>query len=150
MKRSYLKRVGTSETAQIKREIQRILRLIVMDRDGGCVLRKLRHCGGELDTEGVVIQADHLISRSNNATYADSRLVVCICKSCHYWKSVAGNLRKAEYDSLIKTLISKERVELWEQCEKDFWKPRKMDWKLELIVLTKEYENLHQSISKES
>lgn len=142
MRRSYLKRQGTSDTALIKREIQRVLREIVIARDGGCVLRQLRHCGGELNTDGVVIQADHLISRGNSATYADSRLVVCVCKSCHYWKSVAGNLRKSEYDALIKTVISKERVELWEQCEQDSWKPRKMDWKMELVALEQELAKL--------
>jgi len=142
MKRSFLKRQGTSDTALIKREIQRTLREIVIKRDKGCVLRKLRHCGGELDTVGVVLQADHLVTRSNSATYADSRLIVCVCKSCHYWKSVAGNLRKAEYDALVKTTLSKERVELWEQCEQDSWKPRKMDWKMELVALEQELKKL--------
>lgn len=144
MRRTSLRKQGTSETALLKREIQRLLREIVIARDGGCILRDLRHCGGT--PEEAVMQADHLISRSNSATYADSRLVVCVCKPCHYWKSVAGNLRKAEYDALIKTLLSKERVELWEQCERDSWKPRKMDWKLEILALEQELKkNMKQS-----
>jgi hypothetical protein len=49
-----------------------------------CILRNIRHCGGEPGftflEDGVigkvVLQADHLITRANSATYADSRLVV--------------------------------------------------------------------------
>ena len=83
LKRTRLRVVGVSDTAELKKEIQRLVREIVMIRDKGCVLRSKRHCGGNLDTEGVVIQADHLITRSNSATFADTRLIVCICKSCH-------------------------------------------------------------------
>jgi len=130
MKRSYLKRQGTSETAQIKREIQRVIRLIVIKRDGGCILRKLRHCSPDN-----VLQADHLITRSNSATYADSRLVVCLCKNCHGgWKQ----WHPKEYDALVKTVLPTEIVELWDKCQEESWKPRKMDWKMELIALEQE------------
>ena len=39
MKRIKLKLVGHSTTAQLKQEIQRLVREIVMIRDGGCILR---------------------------------------------------------------------------------------------------------------
>jgi len=136
MKRGYLKRQGTSETAQIKREIQRLLREIVMLRDKGCILRNKRHCGGTLDTEGVVIQADHLITRANVATYADSRLVVCVCKRCHAWK----HWHEKEYDVLVKTVLSTETVKLWDRCQVEIWKPHKVDWNVELLALQQEYE----------
>ena len=128
--RTYLKRQGTSETAIIKREIQRVIREIVIKRDGGCILRNLRHCSPDN-----ILQADHLITRSNSATYADSRLVVCLCKNCHGgWKQ----WHKEDYDALVKTILKKEIVELWDKCQAESWKPRKMDWKMELIVLEKE------------
>jgi hypothetical protein len=31
-------------------------------------------------------QADHLTTRANSATYADTRLIVCACKGAHGWK----------------------------------------------------------------
>ena len=143
MKRSYLKRQSNSETAQIKREIQRLLREIVIERDQGCILRDSRYCNGLPDIPGIVLQADHLITRSNSATYADSRLVVCVCKGCHGWK----HWHKEEYDILIKTILPVEIVELWDKCQKESWKPSKMDWKLELMALEQEYEKaLHKSL----
>ena len=127
--------VGKSDTAEIKRNIQALLRQIVIKRDGGCVLRHIRHCA---DT---VLQADHLITRANSATYADSRLVVCVCRSCHAWKSLGGNRNKAQYDALVKTLLPPERVKLWEACELDSWRPhptRTADWKLAELALRQE------------
>ena len=141
MKRTKLRRSGVSETALLKREIQRLVREITMKRDKGCILRSVRHCGGDLDTEGVVIQADHLISRSNSATYADTRLIVCLCKNCHGWK----HWHQKEYDALVRTILSKERVKLWDRCEKDAWSPARTgasDWKLHIIALEKELKEL--------
>ena len=46
--------------------------------------------------------------------------------------------------ALVKTLLPKDRVELWEKCEKDSWNPVRttaMDWKLSLILLEKELES---------
>lgn len=85
--RTPLAKKGKSETALIKKEIQTLLRELVMECDGGCILRDVR-CGHEIGDPGIVFQAEHLIERSNSATYADPRLVVCICKGCHYWKHV--------------------------------------------------------------
>ncbi len=141
LKRTKLRVVGHSTTAELKKEIQFLLRLIVIRRDRGCILRDVRHCGGELGIEGVVFQADHLISRSNSATFADSRLVVCVCKRCHGWKSVGSNKRKTEYDELVKPLLSNKIQTLWDQCEQDSWKPSRTganDWKLHIIQLKQE------------
>ncbi len=127
---------GSSDTAKTKEHIQALLRAIVILRDGGCILRNVRHCNG---VEGqAVLQADHLITRSNSATFADHRLVVCVCKSCHFWKSVGSNKNKAQYDDLVKSIIEPERVALWETCEKDSWRPHRtssMDWKLQAAYL---------------
>ncbi len=140
MKRSKLRVRGISETSTLKEEIQSVLRSIVIARDGGCLLRAKRHCSKGLDSN-VVYQADHLITRANNATYADSRLVVCVCRPCHFWKKY----HQKEYDSLVKSILPKERIRLWEKCEQDSWRPVKHgvhDWKLDLLVLYKELAKL--------
>jgi len=128
--------VGHSDTAEIKREIQAVAREIVIKRDGGCILRDKRWCNG---VPGLaVLQADHLITRANSATYADTRLIVCVCQPCHAWKSLGGNRAKAQYDALVKTLLPPDRVALWERAEADSWRPHRnyvADWKLELTVL---------------
>jgi len=136
-----LRVVGHSEVSEIKQRIQDLLRAIVIIRDGGCFLRELRHCNGLPGIPGVVLQADHLITRANSATFADLRLVVCVCRSCHAWKSLGGNLRKAQYDARIKTLLSPERVALWEACEADSWRPTRKygtDWRLAELALQSE------------
>lgn len=138
-----MRRISLNDSAQAKKQIQSVLRDIVIKRDGGCILRDIRNCGGEIGNKGVVLQADHLITRANSATYADSRLVVCVCRRCHGWKSLGGNLRKAQYDELVKTVLPKERVELWERCERESWKPVRKgahDWKLELAALKQELD----------
>ena len=153
MRKTKLRVVGDNDTATRKQEIQDKVRFIVCYRDGGCILRDLRHCGGEAHIEKTlegeykiisksVIQGEHLISRANSATFADTRLIVCICRNCHGWKE----FNKDEYDDLVKSVISKERVVLWEKCEADrrAHKTYKMDWEMELIALNKElsfYEN---------
>ncbi len=139
LRRTKFNVVGHSSTSDLKKEIQALLRTIVILRDGGCILRKHRMCGGDIGQ--AILQADHLITRANSATFADSRLVVCVCRSCHGWKSLGSNLRKAQYDELVKTILSKERVELWERCEKDSWMPVRTggsDWKLAIIGLKQE------------
>lgn len=144
MKRTKLRVAGVSDTARDKREIQALVRLICAYRDGGCVLRNLRHCGGEATVQegkivsNNVIQADHLITRANSATYSDTRLIVCLCKNCHAWKK----WHEAEYNDLVKTVLPKERVELWERCEQErrTYKTHKMDWKFAILFLKKELE----------
>jgi hypothetical protein len=141
-RRTPLRAKGTSDTAVLKKRIQALLREIVMLRDGGCVLRNIR-CGHVLGTPGIVFQAEHLIERSNSATYADSRLVVCICKNCHGWKHFKKS-NHDQYDALVKTVISPERVALWDRCEKDSWRPHRtsaMDWKLVEAALEQELRN---------
>jgi len=137
LKRTKIRIVGQSTTAELKREIQALVRQIVMKRDGGCVIRDLRPCGGVLGTVGVVFQADHLITRSNSATYADTRLIVCVCKGCHMWKK----FHKEDYDVLVKTVLSKERVKLWDDSLALQHIPKRVgayDWKLAIVALKQE------------
>ncbi len=135
---------GHSDTAEIKERIQALLRAIVIARDGGCILRDVRRCNGLPDIPGVVLQADHLITRANSATFADTRLVVCVCRSCHAWKSCGSNQRKAEYDAVVRTLLPQDRVALWDRCEQDSWHPQRTfmsDWMLAEVALKHELLN---------
>ena len=128
MKRTRLKRKSDNPAAQAKDRIQALLRAIVIKRDKGCILRDVRI------THDEVLQADHLITRANSATYADYRLVVCLCRSCHGWK----HWHHKEYDALVKTLLPKDRTDLWDRCERDSWKPKRTsasDWLLEEAAL---------------
>lgn len=137
---------GHSETADLKEEIQNLVRAIVILRDGGCILRDVHlpfvpECNGYKETGELILQADHLISRANSATYADTRLIVCVCKGHHGWKSVGSNKNKEHYDLLVRGLLSDDRVALWDRCESDSWRPHRAyaaDWKLSITALRQE------------
>jgi hypothetical protein len=149
-RKTTLKVVGDSDTATIKRDIQYLAREIVIARDGGCILRDLHYdgipeCNGYTNDGQLVLQADHLITRSNSATFADTCLIVCVCKGHHSWKSLGSNARKKEYDELVRTLISPERVKLWDECERDSWRPHRTgiyDLKLALAALKQEWRQM--------
>lgn len=132
-----LKIQGHETTKDLKKDIQALVREIVIKRDGGCILRKIRHCGGEIGQS--VLQADHLITRANSATYADTRLIVCLCRPCH---GGYKQWHKEVYDDLVRSILSKERVKLWDKCQKESWKPQKMDWRLEKLALIRELKKL--------
>jgi hypothetical protein len=146
MKRTKLRVKGISSISQLKDDIQYLVRLIVTIRDGGCILRSVRGCGAiasVLDDKVVsdtTIQADHLITRANSATYADTRLIVCLCKGCHGWK----HWHEKEYDEMVKKILPKDRVELWKKCEEDMHahKTCKKDWAMEKLILEQEYKKL--------
>ena len=139
MRKTKLNIKGHSTTTQKKDEIQYLVRAIVIIRDDGCIFKKERGhiCTGFAKDGHLILQADHLLSRANSATFAETRLIVCVCKGIHGWKSTNSELRKSEYDKRVKKLISKERVILWEKCEEDMhahktWKP---DWSLAIMLL---------------
>jgi hypothetical protein len=147
MRRTKLNVVGTSDTAAIKREIQDTLRDIVILRDGGCIFRNYpgHICSGFANDGHLILQADHLITRGNAATYADSRLVVCVCKGIHGWKSFGSNLNKKQYDEMVRTLLPPERVKLWDACERDSWKPNRgaaYNWAVTLACLRQELRQM--------
>ena len=126
-----MRKKGKSDVALLKAEIQRLVRCIVIARDKTCILRNIRHCTDE------VLQADHLITRANSSTYDDTRLIVCVCRSCHGWK----HWHEREYNALLKSLLPKKRVELWERAEEDSWKPThrvSSDWRMSVAALKQE------------
>ena len=133
--RKPLRKKSKNPASQAKERIQALLREIVIARDKGCILRFIRKCGGEVGE--AVLQADHLVTRANSATFSDSRLVVCICRNCHGWK----RWWKEEYDELVKTILPKERVTLWERAEKErkTHKPHQgINWNTEEAYLKQE------------
>jgi hypothetical protein len=80
----------------VKQRIQDLVRDIVIKREGGCIFRgdvpnpegwTIPTCNGFAKDGHLILQADHLITRANSATYADTRLIVCLCKGHHGWKS---------------------------------------------------------------
>ena len=138
-RRSPLKTKSTSETALIKEDIQAYLRQIVIHRDGGCFLRHYPEagaCGSRPTKDGhLILQAEHLHTRSNAASYADSRLVVCICERHHiHWKPQ----HSSEYNQLARDFIGPERAALWDKIEKERFRPHKMNWVLEKLALAQE------------
>lgn len=136
LRRTKLRKVGKSATSKLKTQIQSLLRQIVVQRDGGCILQNtyMHRSWGETKE---VLQAEHLISRANNATYADERLVVCICKKCHSWKHLS-KINTDTYNIIIKTLLPKEKVDLWDKSYEDrnkVCRKGEYEWKQEVIRL---------------
>lgn len=146
MKRGKLRLVGHSPTADIKRDIQATLREIVLKRDGGCFLRhyrdritpQYRECGGWRKDGGLVLQAEHLHSRSNANSFSDSRLVVCCCQRHHIFYKPQYS---AEYNELARKFIGPKRATLWDRVSEDRT-PHKVDLKLELLALKSELQKL--------
>lgn len=139
LKKTKLRLVGHSTTTDLKKEIQATLRSIVIKRDGGCFLRHYTNkitpqyakCGGYRNDGELILQAEHLHSRSTANSFSDPRLVVCVCQRHHiYYKPQ----HSAEYNDLAKDFIGTERAELWERVRNDH-KPYKVDLKLELLAL---------------
>lgn len=134
LKRTRIRVAGHSTTSELKREIQALLREIVIKRDGGCWLRHYPEsgaCGGRRGDGELILQAEHLHTRSNAASFSDPRLVVCICQRHHiYWKPQHSH----RYNELAEKFIGKERAMLWKRVREDH-RPHKVDLKLELIAL---------------
>jgi hypothetical protein len=75
-----------ADSAVVKKRIQALLRETAILRDGGCVLRwypEAGECGGYRKDGQFILQAEHLVTRSSSATYADMRNIVCLCVHHH-------------------------------------------------------------------
>ena len=141
MKRPFLRRKSKSEVSLTKDEIQRLLREIRKILDGGCVLRDSPEsgaCGGYRADGELILQYDHLHSRTHAVSFSDYRLGVIVCKRHHlFWK----RQYPAEYERLIRGIIGKERCELLDKVREDY-KPHKVDLKLEVVALSAELKKL--------
>lgn len=140
-RRRVLRLVGISDSTQLKKQIQAKLRELVILRDGGCWLRHFPEsgkCGGFRNDGALILQGEHLNTRSSGRSFADSRLVVCICQRHHiYWKPQFSS----KYNELAEKFIGTKRTKLWHQVRDDK-SPHKADLKLELLALTQEVEKL--------
>lgn len=137
LKRSKLRLQGRSTAAQLKVQIQALLRAIVIKRDGGCILRGKGSC-----TE--ILQAEHLITRGNSATYADTRNVVCLCSYHHIFFKKQHPLLYWKY---IEEKVGKDRWDWIHLALEDRFRPHKMDWLLAKLAL--EQELIHTTPYKE-
>lgn len=141
LRRTKLRVVGHSTTSELKRDIQAILRQIVIKRDGGCILRNYPEsgaCGGYRNDGELILQAEHLHTRSNGASYADSRLAVCLCSRHHiFWKPQYSDT----YYEIVRKHIGPERTKLLDAVKNDH-RPHKMDWKLEKMGLEQELKQM--------
>ena len=152
MKRSPLKRKtplrkqSQSPSALFKVQIQATLRQIVILRDGGCFLRnyqnkitpQYRECGGYTNAGDLILQAEHLHTRSNAASFSDSRLVVCCCKRHHIFYKPQHS---AEYNELARDFIGKDNAKLWDRVKEDH-RAHKVDLALELVALKQQLREL--------
>jgi hypothetical protein len=140
-----LKARASNETNDVKDRIQALVREIVIARDGGCFLKgtswqstlSIPACNGYAKDGHLILQADHLVTRANSATYADTRLIVCVCKGHHGWKK----WNEARYNEILRTLLSADRVALWDKAHEARYKPTRMftsDWKKEEVALKQE------------
>lgn len=146
MKRSRLRLVGKSPQSLMKVEIQALLREIVIKRDGGCIMRhykneinnQYRECGGWTKDGRLILQAEHLHTRANAASFSDTRLVICLCQRHHiYYKPQHSN----EYYRIVKKHIGPERTKLLKAVEEDRMS-HKIDLALELVALRHELKKL--------
>lgn len=143
MKRTRLHVKGHSTTTQQRDEVQALLRQIVIARDGGCFLRnykdritnQYRECGSRATKDGhLILQAEHLHSRTNASSFSDTRLVVCVCERHHlYYKPQ----HSAEYNELAREFIGEKNAELWDRVKNDRL-AHKVDLKLAIVGLKQE------------
>lgn len=154
MKRSPLKRkspiriLGKDPVSVTKREIQALLRLLAIKRDGGCVLRHYeaagaRTCAGRKLNGELVSQAEHLITRANSVTFGDMRNIVCLCPYHHLlFKKQYGSL----YWELIEREIGPERWAWMKRAEQDK-RPYKIDWKLVKLALEQDLKHEEETLN---
>ena len=146
LKRTKIRVVGQSSKSELKSEIQAILRAIVILRDKGCFLRHFSKeiesnyvsCGGIRNDGNLILQAEHLHSRANANSFAESRINVCTCQRHHiYYKPQYP----ATYNALARKFIGEKNYRLWEVIRTDRT-PHKIDLKLSKIALEQELRTL--------
>ncbi len=141
LRRTRLRVKGHSPTSETKEEIQALLRQIVILRDGGCVLRnypETGECGGYRNDGELILQAEHLHSRTHSATFADTRNIICICRNHHiFFKPKDSQL----YWEVVRKHIG-EKLWTWLQAVRNDHRPHKPDWKLSKVVLEQELRHL--------
>ena len=149
LKRTKLRLVGQSTQAELKREAQALLRQIVILRDGGCFLRNYTNrinsqyaqCGGYRNDGEIILQAEHLHTRTNAASFTDTRLVVCVCQRHHIFYKPQHS---SEYNELAREYIGEKNAKLWDFIKNDRLS-HKIDLKMEILGLKQELKKLQES-----
>ena len=138
---------GHSDTAEIKERIQALLRRSAIQRDGGCVLRHYPEtgaCGGYTNAGELILQAEHLVTRSNSVSFADMRNIVCLCRHHHGHYKPEHSL---EYWTIIQRHIGPQRWE-WVQRVLNDRSPHRFflsDWKMLEVALEREIKALQST-----
>ena len=150
LKRSPMKRgtkklrsKSTSDVSVCKEHIQALLRELAIKRDGGCILRHYGEsgaCGGYRNDGELVLQAEHLVTRSNSISFGDLNNIVCLCKHHHIqWKPQHSRM----YWQLVHTHIGEKRSNWLNKVEAD-----KRTYRYTLYDWQKIEMNLRQQLKK--
>lgn len=137
LKRGKLRYRGVSDDSVLKEQIQATLRLAVIKRDKICLLSSYPECG-RCDA---VLQAEHLLSRSQSSTFSDLRNVVLLCRRHHiFWKPQNSQ----RYWEIIEEMVGVVRWEWLMKMRKEqsSYRAYKRDLKLELIAIQQEMKSL--------
>lgn len=117
--RSVLKEMSDSPTATIKKNIQALLREIGILEEGTCIMRNYPaagRCGGYRNDGQLILQAEHLITRTNSISFGDRRNIVILCKHHHgHWKPQNSRL----YWEIIEDYVGPERWNWLKRVEAD-------------------------------
>lgn len=144
LRRTKLRIKGISTAAQLKDEIQAHLRQIAIKIYGTCVLSKYSEvgvCGSYTKDGNLILQAEHLNSRSHTGSFGDMRNIVLLCQRHHiYWKPQNSK----RYWELIREIIGEKRWAWLKRVEQDHT-PQKVDLKLTLLALKQELKKLNEN-----
>lgn len=142
MRKTKLRLVGHSTSSELKTAIQALLRELAIKIYGTCVLSKYPEtgaCGSYTKAGNLILQAEHLNSRSHTGTFGDMRNIILLCQRHHiYWKPQNSE----QYWKLVKEIIGEKRWSWYQRCKEDRT-ARKVDLKLVLLDLQqqlKQYE----------
>lgn len=137
LKRTKLAKKSKSPRAVLKDQIQALLRDIAIKRDGGCILRDLQgipRCSGYRNDGELILQAEHLVTRSSTNYFGDTRNIVCLCKFHHIvWKPQYSK----DYWEAVEKVLSPSRWQWYLRAKADD-RPYQVDLKLVKLALENE------------
>ncbi len=143
LKCTSLAKKSKAPRAVLKDEIQALLRKLVIARDKGCILRDVRgipQCNGYRSDGELILQAEHLVTRSSTNYFGDPRNVVCLCKFHHItWKPQYSK----DYWEAIEKVLPPSRWQWYLRAKADN-RPYQVDLKLVKLGLETELKNYEQ------
>lgn len=140
-RRKPIPKQGKSNLSKIKRQIQAKLREKAIERDETCTIGKYPSflpqnwllCGSYRSDGELVVQAEHLVSRGNSASYGDMDNIVLLCKNHHIFFK---KHHPALYWEIIRKHIGEERWAKVQKWEAESWKPVKVNFSQALEALS--------------